>query len=407
MKIRHLSVAFLFPLLSAQGAPAFELKLKSGECLIGELISADAASVVFASPLVGRVTIAQGQIASLQPRGEGSESAAPAPVAEGGNGGAAPEAGGTAPDFGAKAHGARSEKPSTAEPAASAETATGTPVVGETLREEDIRQVFLRDSTILLKPGQFEGEGTLSYLRQEMDSIDSLFASNLRRFQRRLTQMQFGLRYSPAERFEISATLPVIYGEQQLVMLDGTSHHRQISGLGDFTLGVKWQALRENAHRPDAVFSVNVIAPTGRSPYRSSVADFGLGNGHWAVGAGLQLVRTYDPVVVFGGVDYTHYFAEDEDGGSIEPGGLFSYNLGFGFALNDQLSLSTQFAGSVQAEGHTHAANVRLPSRESMVLRMAMTARLSPQSYLEPAVAWGLSDDSPDYQLSLSYAQRF
>lgn len=424
MKLWPLSLACLIPLLPAGAASVFELRLKSGECLIGEVLSADAEIVVFSSPQLGRLPVPQSQIASLQPHLDAPTPPAQLPAGEAADRSphapreVAPEplplspiaeaSADLSPAFGAKV--AHVETPSPAPPppaAADSHAPAEPPVVGQSLREEDIRQVFLRDSTIVLAPGRFEAETTLSYARQEVTSVDTLLGSDLRRFQRRLAQLQFSLRYSPVKRVEIFGTLPVAYGEQHLVRLDGEGSHRSVSGLGDFSLGLKWLAVRESAGTPDVVFAVTATAPTGRSPYRTNVADFGFGNGHWALGAGVQVVRTYDPVVVFGGLEYTHYFSTDALGGSIEPGGTLSYNLGFGFALNDQLSFSTQFAGSIQAEGRSSASGVKLPSRENLVLRMAMTARLSPESYLEPAIAWGLTDDSPDYQLSLSYAKRF
>jgi hypothetical protein len=391
MKLSRLPLACLLvaSLPHSEAAPIFELRLTNGECLIGEIASADAASVTFVSATLGQVQIPQEQIASLQPKtAEGTPATVPAataaPIAEGPS--SAPRADSSS--------------------AANAEW-SDTPVVGETMREEDIRQVFLRDSTILLGPGKFEVEANLSYWRQDTANLDTLLGNNLRRLHRRLAQMQLSLRYSPATRWEVFAAIPYIYGEQELVQLDGRSFSRQRAGFGDLSFGVKWQAVRESAQWPDVVLSLTATAPTGRNPYRADVADFGWGNGHWGLGLGVQLVRTYDPVVVFGGVEYTYYFPTDALGGNIEPGGRIAYNLGFGFALNDSLSLSTQFAGAVQTGGDSEVSGLRMESSESLVLRMAMTARLSPESYLEPAISWGLSEESPDYQLSLSYAQRF
>ena len=101
-------------------------------------------------------------------------------------------------------------------------------------------------------------------------------------------------------------------------------------GLGDISAGLRYTFWHENGAWPTTTLNVDGKSRTGDE-------DKSLGSGHWDVGGGLTLVKTIDPVVLFGSLGYT---ATLENGGR-DPGDQIDYSLGMGFSLNDRTSTVT------------------------------------------------------------------
>jgi hypothetical protein len=75
---------------------------------------------------------------------------------------------------------------------------------------------------------------------------------------------------------------------------------------------------------------------------------------------------------------------------SVDPGETAGYNFGFGFAVNEDISLSAQITGSYQSNARASGKDIFGSSREPVSLRSALTYRCSPKIYLEPSVTIGL-----------------
>jgi hypothetical protein len=120
------------------------------------------------------------------------------------------------------------------------------------------------------------------------------------------------------------------------------SSTQQLTGLGDVRFGLQYQLLTERVIRPDLMFSLTARTDTGKSPYGVPYTVAPLGTGHWQIEPGLSLVKTYDPVVFFGSLSYTHYFP----GHGRQPGDAINPQLGTGFALNDEVAMSFRVVGS-------------------------------------------------------------
>jgi hypothetical protein len=137
------------------------------------------------------------------------------------------------------------------------------------------------------------------------------------------------------------------------------------SGLGDVSAGLSYRVMRETARRPDIVAFVRGKAPTGHDPFGVGLievpgsqgnlkipARLSTGTGVWGAAAGVSVLKTIDPMVVFGSLTYFHNFKHhfpDLDGvvgeqpGSARIGGELQYGVGVAFALNDQSSLDASF----------------------------------------------------------------
>lgn len=271
--------------------------------------------------------------------------------------------------------------------------------IGRPADEEDLRKLFVRQSSIVLAPGQYEVEVGLQYQRSRFNS------TVLNSLSRSLT-LPIGLRTGLAAGWQGYVNVPLTYGYQQYSFdTDESSLHR--TGVGDITAGVNYQLVREGNGWPDLVATAGLSAPTGRSPYADDGSGVALGTGHWAANVGLQFVKTEDPVAIFGGVGYTHHFARNGLGKRMQPGGSFGYNLGLSFAINDRVSISGEFIGSAQRATREDGVRVVGTDSEPMQFRTGLIYRIDKAWYLAPTLTYKLNNDAPDVVLGVSSSHRF
>jgi hypothetical protein len=266
--------------------------------------------------------------------------------------------------------------------------------------EEDIRKIFLRQNSVLLRPRQMEFEAGLSYLGNQ--SVSSVANFKFRQFQLPLT-----LRFGLLERIEGFVAMPIAYAQQELSFADSSTKKDKF-GIGDATAGLNFNIYRESARWPEIIAAFRVKAPTGDQPQEGGLS---LGSGHWAGTVGLQFIRTADPVVLFWGFQYTHEFAArhfyNDGTHDVQPGETIGYNFGFGFAVNENVSLSAQVSGSYQWETQSDGTTVSGSSTEPVSLRAALTYRISKRSFIEPSVTFGFNNDTPNFVIGLSATRRF
>lgn len=315
--------------------------------------------------------------------------------------GASPEAAGPDPGAGAD--------PASSGPGASANAAGPELEVAPKMKEEDIRKVFLRESAVLLHPGQWEADIAFNYTRQQKSTVTNFVKGGLVSTERRVFESQVSFRTSPVRDVEVFVGIPLRYGSQKIERLEPqlVEHTGSRWGFGDTTAGVKYHAFHEGMVTPDIIFSVTGIAPTGDDPYDFSPTAVTFGGGHWGAGAGVTAIKTFDPAVIFAGIDYTYRFPGDFLGGTVTPGSVINYYLGTGFALNDKLSFSGQLSGTVQAGSGSAPGGLDVRQREQMALRLALTYQASQKLYLEPSLSIGLNDNSPDSIVGISISNRF
>jgi hypothetical protein len=266
--------------------------------------------------------------------------------------------------------------------------------------EEDIRRIFLRQSSVLLKSGEKEVELDLNYLGNQLSS--SIYNAKFRQF-----QIPVALRIGIFNRGEGFVSIPVMRAKQEISFADN-SIAQKTSGIGDALAGINYEIFRETADWPDIVASLSVKAPTGRVPGEQGLSS---GSGHWTGSFGAQFIKTADPVVLFWGIRYAHEFPSRHflnDGVyNVRPGETIDYNFGFGFAVNDKVSLSTQTSGSYQWETKVDGQKISGSSAEPVSFRSALTYRVSKKTYIEPSLTIGLTNETPDFVIGIAATHRF
>ncbi|HEY7006796.1 MAG TPA: hypothetical protein VH392_09995 [Sphingomicrobium sp.] len=214
------------------------------------------------------------------------------------------------------------------------------------------------------------------------------------------------------------------------------------SGLGDISGGISYRLLAETAARPDVVVDVRAKAPTGRDPFGIELTEvegsegnlkipsrLSTGSGVWSATAGISVLKTIDPMVVFGSLNYYHNFkhhfpdlseALGDQPGEIRLGDSLQYGLGFAFALNDRTSIDTSFTQrfinhtKLRGDPAEDAEDTDVPwstvvGSEANVasLNLGATFSLSDRLTLLSNLAIGISQDAPDMEFMLRIPYQF
>lgn len=162
-------------------------------------------------------------------------------------------------------------------------------------------------------------------------ALDAIFLGNLNLGQTKSHQLMsdVDVRYGLTDRISVDVDVPYMYRTATFMnggaggaanTLSDTSVNSH--ALGDVNFGIYYQFVKEHGSVPDVVGSLRVKAPTGTAPFgikllqsdpnnTNLVAPSKLptGNGFWSLTAGVSVLKTYDPVVLFGSVSYTYNVA--------------------------------------------------------------------------------------------------
>jgi hypothetical protein len=361
--------------------------LISGERVIGQLIAAEGKTVIIRSSILGDRRISLDAIDAVRDTVGSSHQSAVSPAGS--------------PSSLAQIRGKGSGAPVSLDQMANPVPAQQPKPIGQKPEDVgDIRKVFLRQSAVLLHPGQVEVEGAFNY--QHTQAFATILNAKFRQF-----QVPLDFRAGLFNRGEGFMAIPVAYARQDLAFADNVISHKKF-GIGDATVGLNYELASETATRPDIIASVALGVPTGSKPNEQGLS---LGTGHWMTTVGLQFVKIADPVALFGGVSYGHQFQAryflDDAVHKVDPGEIGGYNFGFGFAVNENISLSAQVSGSYQSCTKADGKKIFGSSKEPASLRSALTYRYSRGTYVEPSITIGLDQDTPDFAIGFSLTRRF
>jgi hypothetical protein len=268
---------------------------------------------------------------------------------------------------------------------------------------------FFRQSSVLLSQGVLEVEWGLQYSMLESDFLAILPDGSI--VPEQLVTRSFlgtlSVRYGWSKRLQPFFTLPLGVGHVERADLV-TRQADSTYGPGDVQVGASY-LLRDGCdERADLVLTVSTLAPTGEPSLATIQPTFApLGNGFWTVGAALTATRTFDPVVLFGTIGYDHQFGREFLGTFVEPGEQLNYSFGAGFAVNDELTFSTQFQSIAQFD--SRADGFRIPSSgvEASTLRLSAIVRVHPQHFVELFAFDGLTHAAPSTTCGLLVTRRY
>ena len=201
--------------------------------------------------------------------------------------------------------------------------------------------------------------------------------------------------------------------------------------LGDIELSTSYKVHQETLSWPDTVWSLKVRAPTGRDPYGIKQIERSIdstvllfpeevptGSGVWAASTGFSFVKTSDPAILFGNIEYTHHFEESFDDlsstpgvttpGDVRIGDAIGFGLGVAFAINDRMSMSFSYSQRFQTESETRVeggewTEVTHSEANAATFNTGVTYALGPKWAMSTSLGIGLTPDAPDFTLSVNF----
>lgn len=326
-------------------------------------------------------------------------------------------------------------------------TPNGVEQVGEAPAQIEMPQVAVLgdQGSIVTRAGQFTAEASLEYARADRNR--TLFRGieiaeavligifDLNESRQDVLSATAGLRYGITDRFEVGVRLPYVYRADTSILtpiVTGgmTPATRDLSskgdGIGDLELSMRYQLLSARAGRPFLIANLQVVAPTGKSPFevpRDSEGrqlDAATGAGFWSVAPSVTAILPSDPAVLFGTLGYTRNFADDVNTeippvriSRVDPGDALNGSFGLGVSLNQRTSFNLGYAHSwvfgtqtttqIINPGPMDPGPVTRTSRDLQLGRFlfGVTYRLNNRANLNWAFEIGATDDATDLRTVL------
>jgi hypothetical protein len=274
---------------------------------------------------------------------------------------------------------ARGEAPPLlAQAAPGAKAGSPPPTVGEQRSTPTAEEIALRDQRVLLKRGAATIDFGMAYAHSELAVLGVV---------RTLTATA-ALRYGLLNDLQFTLRVPRVWS-RTTDSLAGTVERASFTG--DASASLLGVALKEAAGRPNVILSLDYVAPTGL--------------GGRGVGGGMVLSKSYDPAVIFAGLSYLKGLDATDSRGALAEHNV-GMNLGYTYALNDSLALSTVFSGIYRSAYSSDGVSIP-PPRERYQLQLGMTWMIARRFFAEPSVAMRLGGESSDMVLSLNFTYSF
>jgi hypothetical protein len=276
--------------------------------------------------------------------------------------------------------------------------------------------MFLRDQKVLFKKGELELEFGLNYSQDtstnncfNRDRSSSFCPGTVNnnkniifpKFSTRTIDSSYSVTYGIADDLAVSFSFPYSYleveGDFAPFNIPGDQvAHNNFSGIGDISGSLRYMAWHGEGNTPSVSLSLGAKAPIGDD-------DKGLGSGFWNIGAGISLTKAIDPVVFFGSLGYNITFPNK----GIRPGDEISYSFGSGFSLNDRVSIKAALTGSVILRSETNGLEIPGSAQDISSLQFSSTIKISKALFIEPFVAFGLTQETSDFTVGFNVPFRF
>jgi hypothetical protein len=246
------------------------------------------------------------------------------------------------------------------------------------------------------------------------------------RYIRATTQLQFSraaigaasLRYGLFPGVEVSATVPYYYAFRSTEILPGGFAKNTIADWGDVGGQITATLWKETIDTPGIYGYAGFTAPTGPNPYWIEPGEkpfaqpvnplwFTQSAGHWSYTVGGTLVKTLEPIIVFGGVSYTRFIPDVFAGSKIEPGERIGWSAGIGLAVSEKTTLGTAVTGAFVKDLVMDGSKRYGSAAEAVNVTMSLTQRIASGFFVEPSVSFGLTNDAPQAMLALGMRKTF
>lgn len=287
---------------------------------------------------------------------------------------------------------------------------------GDASQETNLQEVFTSNERqySLIKKGEISSFYDIDYTYYRDTQLDMEMAQGQLyqlRVQENATHAMtntFTVQYGVMDNLTFSASLPLV---AKTDLLKDTS----TAGLGDISLGARWEPFPLKQGRLPLILFGNLSTKTGDSPYEvNATKDLATGKGYYSAGIGASTRKYIDPVVLFASVSANYGFKEtglNQRRGSrvieeFEPGisGGFAFGFAYSFNYDVSLTMSYQQSFNTGAEFTYSSGESYSPADQtSSTLAFSLGVRVSPETIVNGTVGLGLTEDAPDVSLGLSF----
>jgi hypothetical protein len=288
-------------------------------------------------------------------------------------------------------------------------SAPGAVVVDEQAAERALERTLVAGGALLLPAGQAEIEPSFTYTRREsdvspvlVDTGDGDLALTNPNLERDELTPALGVRVGLPLDSQIELSLPYNFVQQDEVIDTGGGRITRDgwgNGIGDLRVGLAKTVFREGVVRPDLIARVSYNTGIGERDDN----DIALDGGFSAVTGQLVALKRQDPLAFVASGFYQKTF-EDND---LNPGDQYGFSLGTFLAASPATSLrfqlQTTFIDDVERDGRTISDS----DRNEAVLVVGASSILGRGVLLDVAGGIGLTDEAPDYFISISLPIRF
>ncbi|WP_206952986.1 hypothetical protein [Trinickia acidisoli] len=275
-------------------------------------------------------------------------------------------------------------------------------------------------------------------------ALDAIFLGNINLGETKSHQVMADLdaRYGLTDRISFDVDVPYVYRHSDFIVGGAGGAASTLSdasgnstGIGDVNFGIYYQFLKESGELPDVVGSLRVKAPTGSSPFgiklvqvdpnnTSLVAPTTLptGTGFWNFTAGVSVLKTYDPVVLFGSLSYTYNLARSFSDissveGQTEPakvklGDIIQWGAGVALAFSEKDSASVSYTMAIEPESETQAPGQgwqKVPGSETVAaaVNFGLNHVVNKHLTINGSVSIGLTPDAPNFVVGVRFPYTF
>ena len=287
---------------------------------------------------------------------------------------------------------------------------------GDASQEANLQEVFSSNERqySLIKKGEISSFYDIDYTYYRDTQLDMEMAQGQLyqlRVQENATHSMtntFTVQYGVMDNLTFSASVPLV---AKTDLLKDTS----TAGLGDISLGARWEPFPLKQGRLPLILFGNLSTKTGDSPYEvNAVNDLATGKGYYSAGIGASTRKYIDPVVLFASVSANYGFKEtglNQRRGTrvieeFEPGisGGFAFGFAYSFNYDVSLTMSYQQSFNTGAEFTYSSGESYSPADQtSSTLAISLGVRVSPETIVNGTVGLGLTEDAPDVSLGLSF----
>jgi len=274
--------------------------------------------------------------------------------------------------------------------------------------EDQILSATGRDYTMAPK-GSIGLDFSLGYSHNTPDTLSYLDAfPKVEHSTQHILTNSYSVSYAVRDNISLSVNIPFVYKYDSM----GTANSKDVTDLGDFSLNVRVQPLKAGGKLPPFILNLGITYPLGRSPYKIDPStEMSVSSGSSTFKGGISMSNTLDPIVVFGGLNFSHGFTVNDLDQKyygtlkkVEPGQSISFNTGLGYALSYKLTVNISFSASYGFGRKNIYTYGEAPIAESSSASFSFGTgwRLSPKRSINVGFSKGLSRDSADYSFSFS-----